>query len=310
MTVYEKPKPWLVHVGGTRDTRSIQWFVEGVVTFLAHALQDLSKHAIPFNRSRPLICVPFVGAGFGGAADRVGELINALFDAAEIVIRNANCDIGFITNQHIHYAAAQSVRQKRQSSFASIPPRLRTKANELARMATDGQLALFVGAGVSMGCGLPSWNQLLEHLATAAGLSDEERTWLSQMSFLDQARILEKRLGGGTEMQTIVAERIGTEHFAISHALLANLPVCEYITTNYDLHLERALHNASRPYRVIPYSSAKATREPTFVLKLHGCVLHPQGLTKFIPLFPFGFSLSEILTAHFLVCFLGLQTLS
>lgn len=55
---------------------------------------------------------------------------------------------------------------------------------------------LFLGAGVSFGAGMPLWGQLLCDLAEKAGMTDNEIKALGQLSFLDQARLLENRLGG------------------------------------------------------------------------------------------------------------------
>ena len=281
--MYARPKPWLGHVGGNCETLGVPWFVSGVVEFLRLALRDMQQYDVPFRRARPLFCIPFVGAGFGGAASVVGALIGALLDAAEGVVRRCDCDIAFVTTNEVHFAAAQAIRQQRAQQWRDLlPPRLRSTAESLSKLAKAGQLALFVGAGCSMACGLPSWGQLLGELASAAGLSQEERGWLAQMSFLDQARILERRLGAGGELQAIVARMIDTDYHSLTHACLASLPVDEYITTNYDVHLERALAAIGRPHRVLPYQAHLARFQPRFVLKLHGCVNHPEGILLLI----------------------------
>lgn len=39
------------------------------------------------------------------------------------------------------------------------------KAQELATLAKKGEMVLFLGAGVSVGAGLPMWSDLLTNLA-------------------------------------------------------------------------------------------------------------------------------------------------
>src|SRR5581483_10832751 len=70
---------------------------------------------------------------------------------------------------------------------------LRRAADELAGRASRGELALFLGAGVSAGAGLPLWSELLRRLAEKAGMTgDWDR--LRRLGVLDQASIIEKRL--------------------------------------------------------------------------------------------------------------------
>lgn len=49
----------------------------------------------------------------------------------------------------------------------SPPP---PQAQQLAQKAKDGRLALFLGAGISAGAGLPTWPFLLKQLAERAGI--------------------------------------------------------------------------------------------------------------------------------------------
>src|SRR5436190_1063835 len=72
----------------------------------------------------------------------------------------------------------------------------RARADELAERASHGEMALFLGAGVSASAGLPLWGELLDLLARQAGMDDRERDDLQKLNPLDQAGVIEKRLGG------------------------------------------------------------------------------------------------------------------
>ncbi len=54
---------------------------------------------------------------------------------------------------------------------------------------------LFLGAGVSLGAGLPGWGGLLSSLEEKAGFSEAEREALKKISMMDRAALVEKRLG-------------------------------------------------------------------------------------------------------------------
>ena len=160
------------------------------------------------------------------------------------------------------HAAAQAARRVLiRDGLAPAWPlsrRLLKTGRRLARLAVAGKLVLFLGAGVSVGAGLPMWVGLVKQLAKAVGIGvppaaspGEARTaeqqatlerkaasrWkaFQELSLLDQARLIEKRLAAsGRSLGHTVAGMLLSPHHSVAHALLAKMPVSEYITTNYD----------------------------------------------------------------------------
>jgi hypothetical protein len=64
------------------------------------------------------------------------------------------------------YSMVQSHRRRMSlQNFSLLSVSDRIKAEELAEYAQRGLLSLFIGAGVSIGAGLPSWGALLEKIA-------------------------------------------------------------------------------------------------------------------------------------------------
>ena len=55
-------------------------------------------------------------------------------------------------------------------------------------LSHSDRLALFMGAGVSVGAGLPTWAQLLTSLGRKGGMTEKEIETLGKMNFLDQVR--------------------------------------------------------------------------------------------------------------------------
>ena len=53
--------------------------------------------------------------------------------------------------------------------MAVVSDRLLATGRRLARLATAGELVLFLGSGVSVGAGLPMWVPLVRQLAKAVG---------------------------------------------------------------------------------------------------------------------------------------------
>jgi len=78
---------------------------------------------------------------------------------------------------------------------------------------------------------------------------------------------------GQKELGAHVVEVIGNASHYLSHALLANLPVTEVVTTNYDCLFEGASEDAGHPVRVLPQHAAD--HQPRWLLKMHGSVEQP-----------------------------------
>ena len=158
------------------------------------------------------------------------------------------------------------------------PKWLTPEVKNLADHARDGNLVLFVGAGVSMGAGLSSWSELIEGLAAEGRKAndkplDGER--LLALDVRDQAAILANRLGEGRYREAVV-ERIGsTSRYALGHGLLASLGSMENVTTNYDTLFETALGGPEK-CSVLPY--APVSRGKPWLLKLHGSVDKPDHI--------------------------------
>ena len=276
------PRPWLTEVG--RFGVPISWYVEGARQFLHSAVDWIrgGDHRFLRERARPLLALPLVGTGKGGARHTSGKMVQQLMPMLYEVAGTSGVDVVLVTRESADYAAAQAARRKYQRQKARDPwpelhPQLRTIAEDLALRAARGELVTFIGAGVSFGAGLPDWNELLLSLGKRSGLDPGQQQALASMGYLDRAQVLAHHFSASGGLGRAVSEELKRYHcYAMSHGFLASLPVSEVVTTNYDRLFEAASMATGRRLAVLPY--APTAGHDRWLLKMHGCVDWPDDI--------------------------------
>ncbi|MDP9408622.1 MAG: SIR2 family protein [Actinomycetota bacterium] len=263
------PQAWLVDVSGDPEHPDPGWFAAGVREFLDWVAADDRPPAR--GRARPLVALPLVGTGEGGAARRRDQVILELLPTLRASAEEHGHDIALVLGDVRDAGAVQYLRH-REGMLDDVLTGHQGLARRLADQARSGQLALFLGAGVSAGAGLPSWGALLRQLGEEAGMSGRELDGLGRLAPQDAASLLQDRLGA-ERLGALVRGVFGPRRHSLAHSLLANLPVLESVTTNYDPLFERAVEAAGHPLRVLPWEDA----EPgvPWLLKLHGDAERP-----------------------------------
>eukprot|EP01122_Echinamoeba_exundans_P002066 TRINITY_DN1202_c0_g1_i6.p1 TRINITY_DN1202_c0_g1~~TRINITY_DN1202_c0_g1_i6.p1 ORF type:complete len:448 (-),score=27.53 TRINITY_DN1202_c0_g1_i6:643-1986(-) len=189
-------------------------------------------------------------------------------------------DIALVTIRRSTFAAIQLERnrfaQEQRIWEEALGESLRSEAHRLASLAREGKLVLFLGSGVSAGAGLPTWRQLLLQLAQVAQMPEEEMALIDKMSFLDSARVIEMRLGGWKNLSHAIATRVQVSTYSLLCGLLAGLPVHEIVTTNYNQMFELSSRGVGLNVSVLPYYPIENCDR--WILKMHGCVTHPEDI--------------------------------
>ncbi|MGY1636608.1 SIR2 family protein [Geodermatophilus sp. SYSU D00742] len=267
---------WLVDTvdRGDRDPdRALPWLLDGAREALA-AVARREPSAPVLGRARRLVALPALGTGWGGAAGRRGTLLQQLLPVLREAAAEHGFDVALVLHGPSDLAAAQRVRRGETDSW-DLPQHLRELAEDLGERARRGQLAAFVGAGVSAAAGLPTWEQLLDELAECSGLTGALREGLTRLPAQDAAALLARELGR-ERLESFVKERFGPARYALAHALIADLPVQEFVTTNYDPLVELAAADIGRDLSVLPFDEAEPGRP--WLLKLHGDAAHPESI--------------------------------
>jgi SIR2-like domain len=268
----EPRRAWLVDTVDDAG-RGLPWLLEGA----REALAAVAEREVPrpgHGRARRLVGLPALGTGWGGAAGQRGALLQQVLPVLRKAADEHGFDVALVLRRPSDLAAAQRVRRAEGVSW-QLPQELAEVAVQLGRRARSGQLAVFLGAGVSAAAGLPTWEELLDELATRAGLAPELRPGLAQLSPQDAAALLAHELGR-EELARYVQQRFGPGPYSLAHALVAGLPVDEFVTTNYDPLVELAAQDVGRELRVLPFQ--EATAGAGWLLKLHGDAAHPESV--------------------------------
>jgi len=122
----------------------------------------------------------------------------------------------------------------------------------LRESLAGGEVAAFVGAGLSIGAGLPGWYALVSDLSERIGYSLPPRQWVTADALIDaaQAYINEEGLHSLVMCLKKKLDITGKSPTA-AHRALARLPISLVFTANYDDLLERAYQDANKPVQVV-----------------------------------------------------------
>lgn len=148
--------------------------------------------------------------------------------------------------------------------------------SQYVRALTDGNAALFVGAGLSIPTGLVDWKGLLSGVASQLGLNiKEEHDLLS----VGQYCVNENR--GRAQINSLLLEQFTKmARPSRNHELIALLPIQSIWVTNYDTLVEDALLRRRKKFEKKVVDADFTSTVPgrlTTVFKMHGDISAPHS---------------------------------
>lgn len=154
---------------------------------------------------------------------------------------------------------------------------------DLKDSLNKGNVVAFVGAGLSIGAGLPGWYGLISDLARRIGYELPPAQWATGDALIDAAQAYVNEQGLNS-LVMFLKDRVDTtdESPTAAHQALARLPIALTLTANYDDLLERAYRDAGKRVHVVVRDSdiPFMRREPDAVniVKLYGDLNQPDTI--------------------------------
>lgn len=153
---------------------------------------------------------------------------------------------------------------------------------ELIESFQRNDAILFLGAGLSIGAGLPGWADLIRPLAQAVGARwPADEVDLTTDHLLTAAQHYENQCGRHALIQHMrdMLDTTGVNPTPV-HRLLASLPVPVIFTTNYDDLIERAWGQVGQHPNVIISEPELAfwSEERVQIIKLCGDLHRPESI--------------------------------
>ncbi len=265
-----------VPLDGVLDPADVRPAVRAFVTTAAAAVAARDRMT---DRSVPLLGMPAFATGAGGGGPQRGAVLLEVITAARDAATEVGVDVALVLWSESDLALTQAQRKRADAPepWPDLSPRLRGKAEELAAVAAQGRLVPFMGAGVSVSAGLPTWAKLIDQLAVTAELTGTQRHQLGELDVLDQGHVLRELFQEqGLDFGATVVAAVDRDRYGLAPALLATLPVTQAVTLNYDRLFEIASADAGHRVAVLPEASAAAGDR--WLLKLHGSVTDPSSI--------------------------------
>lgn len=144
------------------------------------------------------------------------------------------------------------------------------------------RVVVFLGAGVSIGAGHPSWNQLVSVLASELGIEPDVGSSMFSPRLLLGIPQYYENMFGKRDLALAIERAVGRNKASSIHDRIATLPCNLFYTTNFDELLEESLGHNGVEFDVIA-SDVDARfygrdHNRCQVRKLHGTIRRPDTL--------------------------------
>jgi NAD-dependent SIR2 family protein deacetylase len=173
--------------------------------------------------------------------------------------------------------------------FASLRGIKMSNHNDIVQVANikrslaNGNMVAFVGAGMSVGAGLPGWYTLIKELSARVDYNLPPAQWTTGEALIDAAQYYINQEGLHSLID-FLKNRLDTTGMtpSLAHRALAKLPISLAFTANYDDFLEQAYRKVGKRIRLVVRDTSMtfSSREEGLVniVKLYGDLNQPETI--------------------------------
>ncbi|UOK49057.1 SIR2 family protein (plasmid) [Bacillus tropicus] len=133
----------------------------------------------------------------------------------------------------------------------------------------DDRVAIFAGAGLSVGVGAVSWKELLREAADDIGIDVDK-----EYDLVSVAQYIYNESNSRTKITKLIKNHIQRKgEVTENHKILSNLPIKTFWTTNYDEYLEKSFEQKNKIYDVkksVQDLSSEVKNSEVTIYKMHG----------------------------------------
>lgn len=153
--------------------------------------------------------------------------------------------------------------------------------SSLLQALNEGRLVPFIGSGFSKECGFPDWKQLAEPIAKDLDYALDDNTDYSLVF-----QYYKDKYGNRNRLNSLIQNTFYSfSNDLENHKILADLPVSEIWTTNYDKSIEKCFMDCGRKIDVkksVADLTVRLYNADCILYKMHGdlCISQDCVLTK------------------------------
>ena len=175
------------------------------------------------------------------------------------------------------------ISKRRPPEAWEVDGALNEQFGDLRRNLGGGEVCAFVGAGLSVGAGLPSWYDLIAELSARIGYKLVPKEWSTGDALIDAAQAYVNRQG----LHSLIShlkDRLDTtgKQPSAAHRALARLPISLVFTANFDDLLERAFRDAGKRVEIVVKDSSipfmRRGPDTVNIVKLYGDLDQPDTI--------------------------------
>lgn len=152
---------------------------------------------------------------------------------------------------------------------------------QFVRQLQCDNATIFLGAGMSQACGIPTWGGLLKPVFQELAINIEEKGAFLKYDYYEIAEKYVQHRAARTSLDNLISQQIENHStFSDNHRIITRLPLTKVWTSNFDKLIEKAYEKSGKKLQVIKrdFDFREALVEDVKLYKVHGCVSESEHM--------------------------------